>query len=79
LRYGVSDFPAFIGMTTAEALRANTSVAADACGLGHRKGTIEIGKDADLLAVAGDPLDDITRIQQVLAVYVKGNPVSIAD
>jgi imidazolonepropionase-like amidohydrolase len=77
LRYGVSAFPGFIGMTNVEALRANTSVAADACGVADRKGTIEIGKDADLLAVAGNPLDDITRIQQVLAVFVRGNPVSI--
>jgi imidazolonepropionase-like amidohydrolase len=77
LRYGVSAFPEFIGMTNAEALRANTSVAADACGVGDRKGTIEIGKDADLVAVTGDPLDDIARIQQVLAVFVRGNPVSI--
>ncbi|HTD49420.1 MAG TPA: amidohydrolase family protein [Acidimicrobiia bacterium] len=77
LRYGVSAFPEFIGMTNIEALRANTSVAADACGLGHRKGTIEIGKDADLLAVVGDPLDDITHIQRVLAVFVRGNSVSI--
>jgi imidazolonepropionase-like amidohydrolase len=77
VRYGVSAFPEFIGMTNVDALRANTSVAADACGVGHRKGTIEIGKDADLLAVAGDPLDDITRIRQILAVFVRGNPVGI--
>ena len=28
-------------------------------------------------AIGGSPLDDITRIQQVLAVFVRGNPVSI--
>jgi imidazolonepropionase-like amidohydrolase len=74
LRYGVSSFPT-IGMTNAEALRANTSVAADACGVAHRKGTIAVGKDADLLAVAGNPLDDISCIEQVRAVFVKGNPI----
>jgi cytosine/adenosine deaminase-related metal-dependent hydrolase len=57
--------------------RANTSVAAAACGIGDRKGTISIGKDADLLAVAGDPLDDISCIEQVRAVFVKGNPVRL--
>ena len=64
-------------MTNAEALRANTSVAAEACGVGDRKGTIAIGKDADLLAVAGDPLDDISCIEQVRAVFVKGNPIRL--
>lgn len=76
LRYGVSTF-ATIGMTNFEALRANTSVAAEACGVGDRKGAIEVGKDADLLAVAGDPLDDISCIEHVRAVFAKGNPVRL--
>ena len=76
LRYGVSRF-AEIGMTNAEALRANTSVAAAACGIGDRKGAISIGMDADLLAVAGDPLDDISCIENVRAVFVKGNPIRL--
>jgi imidazolonepropionase-like amidohydrolase len=62
-------------MTNAEALRASTSVAAHACGVGNRKGTISIGKDADIIAVAGDPLDDISSIEQVCAVFVKGNRI----
>ena len=77
LRYGVSNFAA-IGMSNAEALRANTSVAAAVCGVGDRKGEISIGKDADLLAVAGDPLDDISCIEDVRAVFVKGNPIHLA-
>jgi imidazolonepropionase-like amidohydrolase len=76
LRYGVSNFPA-VGMTNAEALRANTSVAAAACGIADHKGTISVGKDADLLAVAGDPLDNITSIEHVRAVFVKGNPIRL--
>jgi imidazolonepropionase-like amidohydrolase len=76
LRYGVSNFSA-IGMTNAEALRANTSVAAAACGIGDHKGAISIGKDADLLAVAGDPLDDISCIEDVRAVFVKGTPIGL--
>ena len=78
LRYGVSSF-ATIGMSNAEALRANTSVAADVCGVGDRKGAISIGKDADLLAVAGDPLDNISCIEDVRAVFVKGNPVRLTQ
>jgi imidazolonepropionase-like amidohydrolase len=77
LRYGVSNFAA-IGMTNAEALRANTSVAAQACGIGDRKGTISIGKDADLVAVGGNPLDDIGCIENVRAVLVRGNPIPLA-
>jgi imidazolonepropionase-like amidohydrolase len=73
LRYGVSNF-ASIGMTNAEALRANTSVAAAACGIDHRKGAISVGKDADLLAVAGNPLDNLSCIENVRAVIVKGHP-----
>src|SRR4029079_772377 len=77
LRYGVSGF-AEIGMTNAEALRANTSLAAAVCGVDDRKGTIAIGKDADLIAVAGDPLDNISFIEDVRAVFVRGIPVHLA-
>jgi hypothetical protein len=42
-----------------------------------RKGTISIGKDADLLAVAGDPLDNISCIEEVRAVFVKGNTIRL--
>ena len=70
--YGLSEpFPA-IGMTNAEALRANTSVASEVCDIGGRKGTISISKDADVVAVAGDPLDDISCVEQIHAVFAKG-------
>jgi len=70
LRYAVSGFLPAIGMSNAQALRANTSVAAEVCGLGDRKGTIEAGKDADIIAVPGNPLDYITCLQQILAVII---------
>jgi len=75
LRYGVSAFSS-IGFTNAEALRANTSVAAEACGIADRKGTISAGKDADIVAIAGDPLDDITCVEHVLAVFARGRLVT---
>jgi imidazolonepropionase-like amidohydrolase len=75
LRYAVSGFLPAIGMSNAQALRANTSVAAEVCGLGDRKGTIEAGKDADIIAVPGNPLDDITCLQQILAVIVAGKQI----
>jgi imidazolonepropionase-like amidohydrolase len=65
-----------IGMTPAGALRAATSVAAAACGLGHRKGRLAAGYDADVLAVDGDPLADPAALHRIRAVYVRGVPVS---
>ncbi len=61
-----------IGMAPAEALRAATSGAAAACGLGKRKGRIAAGYDADLLAVDGDPLADPADLHRIRAVYVRG-------
>ena len=43
------------GMTVTEAIKAATLTAAEACGMAHRIGTIEAGKDADLLVVKKDP------------------------
>jgi imidazolonepropionase-like amidohydrolase len=65
-----------IGLGPAEALRAITSVAAGVCGLAHRKGRIAPGYDADLLAVDGDPVADLTALRRVRAVYVHGAPVA---
>jgi len=64
------------GMTPADALASATSVAAEVCGLGHRKGTIRPGHDADLLIVDGDPLTDVTALTQVAAVVLNGKPIS---
>lgn len=75
LRYAVSGFLPAIGMSNAQALRANTSVGAEVCGLGDRKGTIEAGKDADIIAVPGNPLDDITCPHKILTVIVAGNQI----
>ena len=60
------------GMTPADALASATSVAAEVCGVADVAGTLEPGKDADILAVAGDPLADITAIHDVVAVYARG-------
>ena len=53
-----------------------TSLAADACGLGGRKGRLLRGYDADLVVVHGDPLADIGALTAVQAVYLGGRPVS---
>jgi imidazolonepropionase-like amidohydrolase len=63
------------GLSPAEVLRAMTSRAAQACGLGHRKGRIAPGFDADILAIDGNPLDDPAAVRRLRAVYVGGRAV----
>ena len=62
-------------MSNAEAIMNVTAVAAQVCGLADRTGTLEPGHDADLLAVAGNPLEDITAIHDVVAVFARGKPL----
>ena len=69
LPYGVSDFLPSLGMTNAEALTSSTAIAAEVCGIADKTGTLEPGKDADILVVAGNPLDDISAIHNVVAVF----------
>ena len=60
------------GMTPAQALRAGTSVAADLIGWANKVGTLEAGKFADVVAVPGNPLEDIKLTQSVLFVMKDG-------
>ena len=64
-----------LGFGPAEALRAVTSVAAGVCGLGHRKGRIAPGFEADILAVDGDPITDPGSLHRIRAVYARGMAV----
>ena len=63
------------GLGPAEILQAMTSRAAQACGLGRRKGRIAPGFDADIIAVDGNPIDDLAAIRKLRAVYIAGRPV----
>jgi len=63
------------GMSNLAALRPATSQAALACGVDDRKGRLAPGKDADILAVAGDPLTDLGTLGPVHAVYRAGHQV----
>jgi imidazolonepropionase-like amidohydrolase len=63
---------AMIGLDAASALRLATSTAAEACGLGRRKGRLAPGFDADVVAVEGDPLADLAALQRVRAVFARG-------
>ena len=51
------------GMTPMQALVAATGWAAEACGIEKETGTLEAGKAADLVVVDGNPLQDITFLQ----------------
>lgn len=60
------------GMTSAQSLRAGTSSAADLLGLAAKIGTLEPGKLADVVAVPGNPLQDIKATQSVFFVMKEG-------
>lgn len=62
------------GMTPMDAIRAATSVAARHMGWGDRVGALTPGRYGDLIAVRGDPLADITLLEQV-PVVIKGGLV----
>ncbi len=61
-----------LGMTPAAALRSAGPGAADLLGLSSLIGTLERGKEADIIAVPGDPLNDIHSTEKVLFVMKGG-------
>lgn len=63
------------GMPPVEALKAATVNAADLLGLANEVGTIETGKSADIIAVAGDPLQDVTVLKKVEFVMARGDVI----
>ncbi len=63
------------GMTPAQVLAATTSSAAELLGIAEETGTVVPGKRADLVVVAGDPLDLASLKQNIRAVYVAGRRV----
>ncbi len=60
------------GMTPMQAIRTATVNAAELLGVSDRIGTVEPGKLADLVGVAGDPLTDITELERVQFVMKEG-------
>jgi imidazolonepropionase-like amidohydrolase len=62
------------GMSPMQAIQAATSIAARHMGWDDRVGTVEPGKLADLVAVRGNPLDDITLLENV-DIVIKGGLV----
>lgn len=66
------------GMTPAAAIQAATVVDSQVLGWQDQIGSIEKGKYADIIAVSGDPLQDITELQRVKFV-MKGGKVMRND
>lgn len=62
------------GLTPAHAIQSGTMINAEAMGWQDQIGSIDKGKYADLIAVSGDPLADITELQRVKFV-MKGGKV----
>jgi imidazolonepropionase-like amidohydrolase len=63
------------GLTPAQAIQAGTITNAEALGWQDRIGSLDAGKYADLVAVLGDPLADITELQRVRFVMKGGKVV----
>ena len=63
------------GMTPARAIQSGTVINAEVLGWQDQIGSIEKGKYADLIAVSGDPLADITELQRVKFVMKGGRVV----
>ena len=62
------------GDTPMQALMSGMSVAAEALDLGGKAGCLAAGCDADLVAVEGNPLEDITSVRKIVFV-MKGGKV----
>ena len=67
------------GMTPMQAIQAATRVGAELLGWDDRLGTVEAGKLADLIAVDGNPLEDIAELESVDFVMLGGKVVVAYD
>jgi imidazolonepropionase-like amidohydrolase len=63
------------GIPPLDVIRAVTSNAAEVLGWQDRVGAIEVGKFADIVAVAGDPIADITELERVRFVMKDGQVI----
>jgi len=60
------------GQSPMAALVSANSLAADAIGMGDRLGSLAAGYDADIIAIDGDPVADITAVRRVVFVMRGG-------
>ncbi len=64
-----------LGLKPLEAIRAATLEAAKAVGLADQIGVLKGGALADIIAVEGNPLNDLTALQKVTFVMKAGRPI----
>lgn len=60
------------GSSIVKALKAVTVTAAEMCGVSDRKGSLKAGLEADIIAVKGNPIDDVTVLKDVTFVMKGG-------
>jgi len=68
-----------VGMSNMDAIRAGTRVNAELLGWDDRLGTLEVGKLADIIAIPGNPLDDISLLETVSFVMLGGKIIKSPD
>ncbi|MFI5778860.1 amidohydrolase family protein [Nocardia sp. NPDC051570] len=76
LAHGIIHFGSQLGFSNTEALAVATSRAAQACGVGDRKGLIAPGYDADIISINGDPMARLSDLLDVNAVICAGRIIS---
>jgi imidazolonepropionase-like amidohydrolase len=62
-----------------QAIQAGTSVNAELLGWQERLGSVEVGKLADVIAVPGDPLRDLSVLERVSFVMKDGHVIQTSQ
>ncbi len=65
-------FHKYVGVSNAFAIYTATGRSAELAGIGHITGSIEKGKSADMLVIAGNPLDDLRALRYPEMVITRG-------
>lgn len=60
------------GLSNRQVLESSTRVAAQFLGVGDKRGTVEVGKQADLLLLDANPLSDVANTRRIAAVIIRG-------
>jgi imidazolonepropionase-like amidohydrolase len=79
LAAGLQAFSRYAGLSPVETLRSATSESAQALGLGDACGVLEVGAEADLLVVDGNPLEDLSALERPVLVIARGELVPLAN
>lgn len=67
------------GMTNSQVLQSSTRLAAEFLRVADKRGTLEVGKAADMLLLDADPLADVSNTRRIAAVVVGGRYLSRAQ